>query len=117
VTRVDRISALVILAFGVLACLESVKMACGKGRCRLGFFPARGRRGHDAAGGSASRHQQGCASEERKPFMSASNELKQLSAFVPALCSTRSSPISLDSLPAAFCSSHCSFGIPVAMAG
>ena len=85
-TRVDRISALVILAFGVLACLESVKMGLWKGEVPgSGFFPLVGAGGMTLLAVLLLVTSKDAPSEERKPFMSASNELKQLSAFVPAL--------------------------------
>jgi hypothetical protein len=86
VTRVDRIFALVILVFGGLACMESIRMGLWKGEVPgSGFFPLVGAGGMTLLAVLLLATSRNAPSEERKPFTFASNELKQLSAFVPAL--------------------------------
>jgi len=86
VTRVDRIFALVILVFGGLACMESIRMGLWKGEVPgSGFFPLVGAAGMTLLAVLLLATSRDAPSEERKPFTFASNELKQLSAFVPAL--------------------------------
>jgi len=86
VTRVDRIFALVILVFGGLACMESIRMGLWKGEVPgSGFFPLVGAGGMTLLAVLLLATSRDAPSEERKPFTFASNELKQLSAFVPAL--------------------------------
>ena len=85
-TRLDRISALAILAFGLLACVECTRMGLWNGDVPgSGFFPL------VAAGGMTFLAvlllvtRRNAASEGKKPFQLAKDELKQLGAFVPAL--------------------------------
>jgi hypothetical protein len=86
VTRVDRISALVILVFGVLACLESVRMGVWKGEVPgSGFFPLVGAGGMTLLAVLLLATSRDASPDEKKPFMPQSDELKQLGAFVPAL--------------------------------
>ena len=85
-TRVDRIFALVILVFGGLACMESIRMGLWKGEVPgSGFFPLVGAGGMTLLAVLLLATSRGTSSGERKVFVFASNELKQLSAFVPAL--------------------------------
>ena len=84
--RIDRISALVILVFGLLACLESIRMGLWKGEVPgSGFFPLVGAGGMTLLAVLLLVTSRDAPSEERRPFIFANNELQQLSAFVPAL--------------------------------
>ena len=85
-TRVDRIFALVILVFGGLACMESIRMGLWKGEVPgSGFFPLVGAGGMTLLAVLLLITSRGASPGERKTFVFASNELKQLSGFVPAL--------------------------------
>ena len=85
-TRINRISAVVILAFGVLACLESIRMGLWNGEVPgSGFFPLVGAGGMTLLAVLLLATTRDAASQEKKPFTFARDELKQLSAFVPAL--------------------------------
>jgi hypothetical protein len=86
VTRVNRIFALVVLVFSGLACMESIRMGLWKGEVPgSGFFPLVGAGGMTLLAVLLLATSRNAPSEERKPFAFSSNELKQLSAFVPAL--------------------------------
>jgi hypothetical protein len=86
VTRIDRISAVVILAFGILACLESIRMGLWNGEVPgSGFFPLVGAGGMTLLAVLLLATGRNAASEKKKPFTFARDELKQLGAFVPAL--------------------------------
>ena len=85
-TRVDRIFALVIVVFGGLACLECIRMGLWKGEVPgSGFFPLVGAGGMTLLAVLLLMTSRGASSGERKAFVFAGNELKQLSGFVPAL--------------------------------
>jgi hypothetical protein len=86
VTRVDRIFSLVMLVFGGLACLESIRMGLWKGEVPgSGFFPLVGAGGMTLLAVLLLATSKNAPSEKKKPFTFAGNELRQLSAFVPAL--------------------------------
>jgi hypothetical protein len=83
---VDRIFALVILVFGGLACMESIRMGLWKGEVPgSGFFPLVGAGGMTLMAVLLLVTSKGAPSDEKKTFTFAGNEVKQLSGFVPAL--------------------------------
>ena len=85
-TRFDRISALVILAFGLLACLECIRMGLWNGDVPgSGFFPLVAAGGMTLLAVMLLVTGRNAASEGKKPFRLAKDELKQLGAFVPGL--------------------------------
>ena len=85
-TRVDRIFALVMLVFGGLVCLECIRMGLWKGEVPgSGFFPLVGAGGMTLLAVLLLITRRGASPGESKTFVFESNELKQLSGFVPAL--------------------------------
>lgn len=86
-TRIDRISALVILVFGVLACLESVRMGLWKGEVPgSGFFPLIGAGGMTLLAALLLATSRASSSTRKVPFLPRSDdERKQLGAIILAL--------------------------------
>ncbi len=86
-TRIDRISALVILVLGLLASLESIRMGLWKGEVPgSGFFPLIGAGGMTLLAALLLVTSRASSSPRKEPFLPRSDdERKQLGAFILAL--------------------------------